>query len=381
MIDPVAAFTRFLGELLMEIVGNLAQEGFDHLRVPRAKFDAGRMVNRANDQLKTFRRHELAEVPDNEWSAALGAVQDSLRHVGPMDLALALRFDLQPQLFEEYVRTTAVSIRQAAALGEAGEAAYDQILRQACSEIFRAITESPGFDRRVSVTTLQTARDVQRAIRELAHQGNARAMDFEGRYLSFVTQKLGRFELFGVDLGRAPRTHSFDDAYVSLALARSGRRAADGDDELTGAGIDVVHALSEHRRVLLRGDAGAGKTTLLRWLATHASSGTSQTDAGWGDLVPFFLWLRQFAQRELPGPEELVEATARAVAGSMPSGWASDRFSDGRALLLVDGVDELPSTRRGGEGVVAGPRHRLRQGLLCGDDPSVRGQQRLAERV
>jgi DNA-directed RNA polymerase specialized sigma24 family protein len=165
----------------------------------------------------------------------------------------------------------------------------------------------------------------------------------ERRYREQVVRTLGQFELFGVNRGRAPRKHSFDRAYVSLAVARSGRGAED-EDELTGAGVDVASAFANHPRVLLRGGAGAGKTTLLRWLAV--SSARDRPVSLWGDLVPFFLPLRQFARGPLPSVEQFPAATAKAAAHGMPRGWASELFRAGRALLLVDGVDELTSPRR-----------------------------------
>ncbi|MEV8429860.1 NACHT domain-containing protein [Streptomyces chartreusis] len=62
--------------------------------------------------------------------------------------------------------------------------------------------------------------------------------------------------------------------------------------------------------------------------------------------VPFILPLRRFADRDLPSPHEFLSEVGRNLAGEMPSGWANDLLRTGRALVLIDGVDELPEDKR-----------------------------------
>ncbi|MEV6301736.1 NACHT domain-containing protein [Actinoplanes sp. NPDC051861] len=66
---------------------------------------------------------------------------------------------------------------------------------------------------------------------------------------------------------------------------------------------------------MIRGEAGGGKSTLLQWLAITA-------------------------------PEQFLTGVADPIIASMPGSWVSEQLAGGRALLLVDGVDELPIERR-----------------------------------
>jgi hypothetical protein len=119
------------------------------------------------------------------------------------------------------------------------------------------------------------------------------------------------------------------------------------EEELTGAGVAVSNALSGRKRVILRGSAGSGKTTLLSWLAANGAAGRLTGESGpWGEVVPYVVRLRDFTSRPLPKVEELPGVTAPAIDGERPEKWATATFAAGRALLLVDGVDELAAERR-----------------------------------
>jgi hypothetical protein len=177
--------------------------------------------------------------------------------------------------------------------------------------------------------------------------GDAAHSRFERNYLRYLLEALGSFELFGVARGRVSERHSYAEAYVGLAVARTDSGSRTDDDELTGAGVEAASAFAEAGRVILRGGAGAGKTTLSRWLAVGAAQATLEGTADpWGNVVPFFLQLRRLAEREPPMPGKLLNAVAEVIAGEAPDGWVRKQFRDGRALLLVDGVDELVAERR-----------------------------------
>lgn len=91
-------------------------------------------------------------------------------------------------------------------------------------------------------------------------------------------------------------------------------------------------------------------TTLLRRLAVHALRGELPRQlVDWIDPIPFVLTLRDFVRDghlELPHPGRFVEAIARPLATKEPRSWAVDVLLEGRALVLIDGVDEVPQSHR-----------------------------------
>ena len=62
--------------------------------------------------------------------------------------------------------------------------------------------------------------------------------------------------------------------------------------------------------------------------------------------MPFFIPLRRYVNRSLPSPEEFPLAVGRNLAHEMPPGWVHGLLRAGRALILVDGVDEMPEGQR-----------------------------------
>ncbi|MFB9768257.1 NACHT domain-containing protein, partial [Nocardioides kongjuensis] len=114
-----------------------------------------------------------------------------------------------------------------------------------------------------------------------------------------------------------------------------------------GAALRVESALSGHPRVILSGGAGSGKTTLLQWLAVTASrTGFTDQLEEWNGAIPFVLPLRRFVGQQLPAPEDFIGINHRSLVGTMPPGWVHRTMAGGRAIVLIDGLDELPEPQR-----------------------------------
>lgn len=92
-------------------------------------------------------------------------------------------------------------------------------------------------------------------------------------------------------------------------------------------------AVNKYRTLLILGKPGAGKTTFLKHLAIQCNRGLFQ-----GDLVPFFITLKEFAETE-------SEPKLLNYLGKYTNGEDRDNLNlilnQGKALICLDGLDEV----------------------------------------
>ncbi|MBT2524856.1 NACHT domain-containing protein [Streptomyces sp. ISL-99] len=289
-----------------------------------------------------------ADVPEAERLAAADAVRDAFEAAGEIGPERLFAVDLDP------VRLAAGLRGPAAGLSARGEELYEELLGLCCAHLVEQLTAHPHFPARAAVEQTRAAGRTRELVDDVrARVGprpDAAALAFEQRYADFVAQTHGRLELFGLTLGRSGSEWPLDTAYISLAVSGDGGGARD-DFALPHNGpvtVTAEQALSGARRVMLRGPAGSGKSTLVQWLALNAARRSFPRElAEWNRSVPFVLRLRSFtASAELPMPEDFLRTAGVPLHGSAPAGWAESLLSEGRALVLVDGVDEVPMRLR-----------------------------------
>lgn len=128
------------------------------------------------------------------------------------------------------------------------------------------------------------------------------------------------------------------------------KRAASGrdDDPAASHGLDVQEAVRRFARVIIIGDPGSGKTTSLRHLTyVHAAQNLERLQQNQEpELLPIYipLGVHGSADKSLP---DYLWAVARAYA--LPLSVAENLETHvlaGRALLLIDGLDEVPTESR-----------------------------------
>ncbi len=252
----------------------------------------------------------------------------------------------------------------------------------------------------IATETLRRVRELEEASR--AANPSLKFAEFETRYREAVVRNLDRVQLIGVDVSATSREQCLSAAYVSLRVAqrlesildayahhlldyqlhtaveaestmglrsrgkRTGSLAVSEGHEPTmmipvamlqdlyhtytshiKTGRSVEEALIGAQRLLVRGVAGSGKTTFLKWIAVSAA-GRKFTGSleRWNDAVPFFLPLREYVDRDLPTPKEFPRPAAPTLVDEVPDGWVRHCLQSGRAIVLVDSVDEVPQAQR-----------------------------------
>lgn len=163
----------------------------------------------------------------------------------------------------------------------------------------------------------------------------------ERDYLAHLKSKFGRIttlgarELHGV-------SQSLDVAYISLNVQAHGRAEP----------VRAEKFLQENPYITMRGLAGSGKTTLLSWIIIACADDKSG-DSLWKGGVPFFVPLRKVARVET-GPPRATKFLSYGVdndiwTGSEGAEWVHEVLAvQKRGIIMIDGVDELPPSRREG---------------------------------
>jgi energy-coupling factor transporter ATP-binding protein EcfA2 len=207
----------------------------------------------------------------------------------------------------------------------------------------------------------------------------------EQRYLKQVRRECGTLYTEGVDQVSAPLTDVFVMLEAVETLPRRMRadispltreRAEEiGLDRRNASGMEreaqekrfwpeaepsprvpLSKALQEHRHLVILGDPGSGKTTTLQFIALcFATEGWGREKLGLDEArVPIRVELREYSGSE-PLGELLVRAVAalgqfellsaqlsQDIARSLLGSW----MAEGRLIVLLDGLDEVPETRR-----------------------------------
>jgi Leucine-rich repeat (LRR) protein len=308
-----------------------------------------RMAEAIAEKLTPFLEVEFGGLPENERAAAVEAVTDAFNRAGVTSELLVAQ-DLDPLRLEAHVRTAAP--REEALLGAAARVLYAHLLREACNYAVEIAVTLPPFASQAARETLRRESEIIELINKVLSKLPEPGLDgpggedadarFETQYRRTVARLLDRLELFGLNVSPISKRYALSVAYITLTAS---------DPEAGGAAVSsyvrVNEALARGRRMLVRGYAGSGKTTLLQWLAvTSARRGFDGALDDWNGTVPFFVQLRHHVDGGLPAPERFLDDATPSLVGEMPQGWVHRQLNSGQALVLVDGVDELPEDKR-----------------------------------
>jgi energy-coupling factor transporter ATP-binding protein EcfA2 len=129
--------------------------------------------------------------------------------------------------------------------------------------------------------------------------------------------------------------------------------------------LSALEAVTKHRRVVLLGDPGSGKSTFLTHLTLCLAAHSQDRHTEWltrlpdwsqqeADIIPISIVLRDFA-RWLPEGQkratlrhlwDFFVARLEAQNLAFAAEPLHDRLEKGRAILLLDGLDEIPTQRQ-----------------------------------
>ncbi|MBQ1079695.1 NACHT domain-containing protein [Nocardiopsis sp. B62] len=328
------------------------------------------------DRVVGYLDHEFQGLAENEREAAVLAVADAFERAGLTDRVL-FEQDLDPLYLERYVRARAPGATRD--LSGQAVALFDRVLPESCAYVMATLRTLPRFQagafsellRRESLVLGKLDELLDRIPEAEGREGKGREEDAEAAFVTAyrrtAAERWDVLELFGTD-ARTQR-YPLTLAYLSLRVSWHQEEQAwdptlHADPALSGD-LRVEQALASHRRTFLRGPAGTGKTTLMRWVGVRACRGDfPEAMSAWNGLIPFMVPLRQYVGEKLPEPADFVRHTGRHLADQAPVGWANRVLAEGRGIVLVDGVDELPQTQR------EAARHWLRD--LMSDFPESR---------
>ncbi|WP_406085418.1 NACHT domain-containing protein [Streptomyces virginiae] len=277
-------------------------------------------------------------LPPGEEAGVAAALAATLHALGDLTLSDVEAVRLGPRAFARQLRAAAPH----PGLSRDAELFHSRLVDLACLHILNFFTQRSTF---VASTLVEQSRlhaetiaKVDELLTRVPRQ-DGRDSAFEARYLDYLARRHSALTIFGLDLQPGSSRWPLDAAYVSLEVTAAPGTPAEA---LPAApySLPADRLLDEHPRVLLRGEAGSGKTTLIQWLALSAAR-----DHGDG-LVPYVLPLRTLTRHgeRLPAPREFLAGSP--LAGEAPEGWEGRVLRDGRALLLVDGIDEIPAAER-----------------------------------
>ncbi|MEU1349733.1 NACHT domain-containing protein [Streptomyces sp. NPDC005795] len=337
--------------------------------------DVKKLAKHVSTQLAEFMKRENPSIPEHEKEAALILAVESIS----LSSTNLWECDLNPESFGQIVLRESSSHRTRAALSGAGDSYYETLVREISLQLAQFITSWPTFAARVEIEQLSRLRSLLDSVNtiqsKLGPGPHSEDLQFEGRYAAQVAEYLNRIQIFGLDLAnRNNRSYDLSTAYITLSVTSAAPASTpkiphqrhnsehfiDIDEDIdaesivrgagqadSGIGMQAESAVSSYKRILLRGDAGSGKTTLLHWLAINAANRSFSAElSAWNILVPFFLPLRRYANTDLPRPSQFFPVVGTMLSEEMPDKWVSKILRSGRGLVLIDGVDELPSEQR-----------------------------------
>jgi len=186
--------------------------------------------------------------------------------------------------------------------------------------------------------------------------------DFEDKYFKRLSYICRDYETQGLDRGRGLK---LQQVYVSVGLSQQDLANISPnllkqlkDENRLDRSFDIgdMLALMERQpenfqRLAILGAPGSGKTTLMRHITLmYATRQRRQLHPNAPNFIPVLLYLReiypQILQQPQPSLADLLTQWAQGLQTEPPlkppPAWFAKQLQQGRCLILIDGLDEVP---------------------------------------
>lgn len=166
-------------------------------------------------------------------------------------------------------------------------------------------------------------------------------------YLDDVLEWHGYVRALGLPTMKDNPSVPISQLYVAPALSTT---QISPDSKELPEGEHVLQTLDAHRHLVVLGDPGSGKSTLVNWLTWRLAAGLSAPLPDFlQDAIPIPLILRELSPDSMESFDKLLASfLKRPVAQALNNDAAPllKALKSGKALVLVDGLDELPEHLR-----------------------------------
>jgi energy-coupling factor transporter ATP-binding protein EcfA2 len=156
-----------------------------------------------------------------------------------------------------------------------------------------------------------------------------------------LSWRYAEIEFLGLPRLSDERIYRLEQIYVPLRLCRDWSTRF--NEEQTSY---VPKALAQHHHLIVLGDPGSGKSTLIKVLAyAFGEANPNAYKRACGDLIPIPIVLRNYATRSwhtfYDVLRDFISTLDDGIRNHVTSEWLLEYLRDGRAILLIDGLDEI----------------------------------------